>query len=199
MSLIGVCAVLTLSGCINDNRGNQSPTIEVAPSTNLDNFVDVLFSEFPEAMNNDVTRSILADTIKSRVNQYQGGELPLLSDLPMEYEMCLPYNSYSKYAGQYVVKFSYSGRADDRTVTFQVFTRMDKEQVANLVDHAKYNINGTFLFYPDNTQAHWFELPSGRGVTDNPHISTTTTLDDSKKPFVNLGTMIFQDVTFTKL
>lgn len=191
--------MLTFYGCVNDNRANQSQAIEVETLTQLDRFVDSAFAQNPDAMNNAVTRSMLADTIKSRISQYQGGQLPFLAELPMEYEMCLPYNQYSKYAGQYVVKFSYSGRADDRITTFQVFTRMDKEQVASLVDHAKYHINGTFMFYPDNTQEHWFELPSGRGVTDNPSITTSTTLDNSIKPFVNLGTMIFQDVTFTKI
>lgn len=194
-----MCAILTFAGCTKTNNESQSQPIEVEASTSLDRFIDGLLAEYPNAMNNDVTRATLADTIKSRINHHQGGQIPFLVELPLEYEMCLPYNAYSKYAGQYVVKFSYSGRGDNRTTTFQVLTRMDKEEVAKLVDHAHYMIDGTFLFYPDSSQDHWFELPSGRGITDNPKINVTTTLDNSQKPFINLGTWILKDVSFIKL
>ena len=197
----GACVALSLLGCSN---GGGTATIdhhvEAAPTlTPLDCFVDSIFKTMPNALNNDVTRSMLADSIKVSLNNYQGGAIPFLSGLPLEYEMCLPYDRNSKFAGQYVVKFSYSDRATDKTTTFQVFTRMRKEEVANLVDHAKYQVDGVFLFFPDNTQEHWFELPSGKGFTDNPKIYTTTELDGSIKPFINLGSFIMGEVKFTRV
>lgn len=191
--------VLILASCTTNHQESHRDESPTNVSTMLDRFIDSLLIENPNALNNDVTRSMMSDTIKARFNRYQGGKLPFLSELPMEYEMCLPYNAYSDFAGQYVVKFSFCDRADDKTTTFQVFTRMDKEQVASLVDNAKYKIDGVFLFYPDNTKDHWFELPSGRGCTDNPRISMTTELDNSQKPFINLGTLILKDVNFNKL
>lgn len=195
---ICACGLLSLVGCTNGQPGRQNApqATQTTTTTTLDRFVDAAIASTPNYMNNDVTRSMLADTIKARINQYQGGKLPFLSELPMEYEMCLPYNQYSKFAGQYVVKFSYSDWANGRTITFQVFTRMKPEQIANLIDHAKYSLDGTFMFFPDNTQEHWFELPSGRGFTDNPKISITTEFDNSKKAFINLGSFILDDVTF---
>ena len=152
----GACVALSLLGC--SNGGGTATTdhhVEATPtSTPLDCFVDSIFKTMPNALDNDVTRSMLADSIKVSLNNYQGGAIPFLSGLPLEYEMCLPYDRNSKFAGQYVVKFSYSDRATDKTMTFQVFTRMDKEKVANLVDHAKYQVDGVFLFFPDNTQEH---------------------------------------------
>lgn len=196
---ICACGLLSLVGCTNGQSGEQNTpqATQTTTATALDNFVDAAIASTPNYMNNDVTRSMLADTIKARINHYQDGKLPFLSELPMEYEMCLPYNQYSKFAGQYVVKFSYSNRPNDRIITFQVFARMKPEQVANLVDNTKYSLDGKFLFYPDNTQEHWFELPSGRGVTDNPKISVTTEFDNSRSAFFNLGTLIMDDVRFT--
>lgn len=200
IATIGACVTLSLAGCANGGTATTEQSINsIHTSTHLDQFVDSIFNAMPNAMNNDVTRSMLADSIKSRLNQYQGGAIPYLAELPLEYEMCLPYNQYSKFAGQYVVKFSYSDRADNKTTTFQVFTRMNKEEVANLVDHAKYQIDGVFLFFPDNTQEHWFEMPSGKGITDFPDIIATTELDGSIKPFINLGSFIMDDVKFTKM
>lgn len=196
---IFACGLLSLVGCTNGQPGKQNTpqATQTTTATALDNFVDAAIASTPNYMNNDVTRSMLADTIKARINQYQGDKLPFLSELPMEYEMCLPYNQYSAFAGKYVVKFSYCNNAPERHITFQVFTRMDKEQVANLVDHAKYSIDGTFLFFPDNTQSHWFELPSGRGFTDNPKIHATIEFDNTQTPFINLGSFIMDDVSFT--
>lgn len=200
IATFGVCVALSLAGCVNGGTATTEQGVESAKaSTSLDLFVDSIFTSMPNALNNAVTRSMVADSIKSALNKYQGGAIPYLAELPLEYEMCLPYNGYSKFAGQYVVKFSYSDRATDKTTTFQVFTRMDKEEVTNLVDNAKYRIDGVFLFFPDNTQEHWFELPSGKGFTGFPSISTSTEFDGSIKPFINLGTFILDDVKFTKI
>lgn len=198
-AIICACVAVLSVGCVNHHSNTQNATqaTQMTPTAILDRFINSAIASTPNYMNNDVTRSMLADTLKSRVNQYQGGKMPFLSELPMEYEMCLPYNQYSAFAGKYVVKFSYCNNAPERHITFQVFTRMDKEQVANLVDHAKYSIDGTFLFFPDNTQSHWFELPSGRGFTDNPKIHATIEFDNTQTPFINLGSFIMDDVSFT--
>ena len=172
-------------------------------------FLDNCLQEQPNAMNNEVSRSILADTIQARFLKFQGDTLLCLSDIPMQYEMCLEYparvfDSFEaptdKNAGKYVVKFSF-GEASSKmklseqyNVTFQAFAILEKEQVATLVDGALYHINGIFRDFANNSQETGFILPSGKCLVDYPEIIAI-----DGKPYIDLGTLILDNLSFHKL
>lgn len=201
--VVAIIFCLGFVGCgttPNKNNSNQEPTKYV-----LQQFLDSFLEQQPNAMNNDVSRSILADTIKVAIQQFIGDSLPFLSDIPLQYEMCLVYprhfesfeSEIDKNAGKYVVKFGFGetvskcSLSDDYKATFQVFTIMDKEQVAMLVDNALYHVNGTFVDFANNSKETGFVLPSGKCLVDYPKITTL-----ERKPYFMLGTLVLENVKF---
>lgn len=179
------------------------------PPKQLAVFLDKCLSEQPNALNNEVTRTILADTIRERLLKHQNDTLPILSDLPMKYEMCLQYPprvfetfeaESDKNAGKYVVKFSfgeYSSKiklSSKYKTTFQVFAILEKEVVATLVDGALYEINGAFRDFANNTQETGFVLPSGKCVISYPNV---TSIDNG--PYIDLGTLILDNISFSQI
>ena len=174
MQIVGFAISLVIFASCTAKRTETQSVIKDSPKP-LAVFLDKCLAEQPNALNNEVTRTILADTIKTRLLQYQGDTLAILSDLPMKYEMCLQYPprifetfeaSFEKNAGKYVVKFSfgeYTSKcklSSKYKTTFQVFSILDKETVAMLVDGALYKINGKFRDFANNTQETGFVLPS---------------------------------------
>lgn len=171
-------------------------------------FIDSCLESYPSYNNNAVTRSILADTLKNRLQKYRGKHLTYLDDLPFQYEMCLEYPKTFDFvddanAGKYVVKFGFSdsflkNELSDKyeyEATFQVFTVMDKEKVAMLVDDSLYHIKGIFRDFANNTKETGFALPSGKFFVDYPSVGVTS-LGDT---FICLGTLILDSLTFTKI
>lgn len=155
-------------------------------------FVEKCFKEQPNAMNNEATRKMLADTLSSRIMCISVNDL---KEVPMKYDGCLEYpnplgepSDMFPNAGKYLVKFSPdSVLCDGLEITFQVFTIMEKEQLAALVDGETYTITGTF-----KGQAENFKLPSERYFTDKGDVSKSSL---NGNPFINLGTFILEDVT----
>lgn len=151
---------------------------------------------------NDVARSMIADTLKSKFQRYQGKHLPYLDDLFFTYEMCLEYPKTfdsvdDANVGKYVVKFSLAndGIADGYTTTLQVFAIMDKESVAPLVDGETYHLDGLFRDFANSTQETGFVLPSGKCINDYP--SVTSNSDGT--PYINLGTLVIDSLTTSKV
>lgn len=198
--------VFIFSGC---NVSSTKQPKEQHHQKQLAVFIDKCLEEQPNAMNNQVTRTALSDTIRDRLLKYRGDTLPILLDIPLEYEMCLQYPprlfetfeaECDKNAGKYVVKFSYSEYFSDEKLsskyqtTFQVFSILNKESVENLIDGAKYNINGKFRDFANNTQETGFVLPSGRCIISYPSV---TSIND--KPYIDLGTLIIDSIYFSKI
>ena len=125
-----ICVLLcfVLLGCGNRTQKKAAQTLP--PKYALREMLDSCLKSQPMANNNDVTRSIFADTLKSKIQLYKGRALPYIEDVPMQYEMCLPYPN-----GQYVVKFGFGENtskcklSNDYKTTFQVFAIMDKEKI----------------------------------------------------------------------
>lgn len=160
----------------------QQAKLEERKELAIVSFVEKCFNEQPNAMNNDVTRKALADTLSSRIMCISASDL---KEVPMKYDGCIEYPNNS---GEYLVKFlPDSVSCDDLEITFQVFTIMGKEQLAALVDGEMYTITGTF-----KGQAENFKLPSERYFTDNVNVSKSSL---NGNPFINLGTFILEDVT----
>lgn len=191
---LGATIAIMLAGCVKQYNTSSASTEQTKPITMLGRMVDSLVSAQPNALNNDVTKQVFADSALSLISRYEGGEMPFLAELPMEYEMCMVYPSYLDYAGQYVVKFSFADDSEKARYTFQVFTRMSKEDVMGLVDHEKYHIKGKFMYIPDNTSAKWFDLPTGGMIFEYPSVYKSS--DDS--PNVNLGSWFVDSVKYTK-
>lgn len=176
--------------------------------SNVHSFIDSCLSSVPNANNNDITRAILADTIKARLQRMSGDTLAILSDLALEYEMSLEYkcifdtfeSELDKNAGKYVVKFSLSSlgecspKSDVFNVTLQVLTIMGKDDVAKLIDNVEYVVQGKFVDFANNTQETGFRLPSGQYFVDYPSVNTD--VFDKEKIHINLGTLILEDITF---
>lgn len=206
--LLFVGLALWLVGCGPNNRKAQA---QVQPSFILGQLIDSCLVRQPGAMNNDVSRSILADSLKNTIQQYRGLPLPFLAELPVQYEMCLEYppnpfdfeTSAYKNAGKYVVKFGFGQHtsggkiSEDYETTFQIFTVMDKSQVASLIDNAIYSVSGIFTDFANNSQETGFVLPSGKCLIDYPSV-TSTYNGLTNKPYINLGTLIIKDVEFTQ-
>lgn len=190
-----ICVLLcfVLLGCGNriQKKAAQTPP----PKYALREMLDSCLKSQPMANNNDVTRSIFADTLKSKIQLYKGRALPYIEDVPMQYEMCLPYPN-----GQYVVKFGFGENtskcklSNDYKTTFQVFAIMDKEKVAMLVDGSLYYIKGIFRDFANNSSETGFSLPSGKYIVDYPNI-----ISIDNKPYIDLGTLVVDSLSFTKI
>lgn len=191
-----VCCFLCLAlfGCGN-NKTQKKAVQTTPPQYALREMLDSCLKSQPMANNNDVTRSILADTLKNKIQLYKGRALPYLEDLPMQYEMCLPYPN-----GQYVVKFGFGEvtskckLSNKYETTFQVFTIMDKEKVATLIDGSLYHIKGIFRDFANNSSETGFSLPSGKYIVDYPNI-----INIDNKPYIDLGTLIIDSLSFTQI
>lgn len=190
-----ICVLLcfVLLGC--GNRTQKKAAQTPPPKYALREMLDSCLKSQPMANNNDVTRSIFADTLKSKIQLYKGCALPYIEDVPMQYEMCLPYPN-----GQYVVKFGFGENtskcklSNDYKTTFQVFAIMDKEKVAMLVDGSLYYIKGIFRDFANNSSETGFSLPSGKYIVDYPNI-----ISIDNKPYIDLGTLVVDSLSFTKI
>lgn len=190
-----ICVLLcfVLLGC--GNRTQKKAAQTPPPKYALREMLDSCLKSQPMANNNDVTRSIFADTLKSKIQLYKGRALPYIEDVPMQYEMCLPYPN-----GKYVVKFGFGENtskcklSNDYKTTFQVFAIMDKEKVAMLVDGSLYYIKGIFRDFANNSSETGFSLPSGKYIVDYPNI-----ISIDNKPYIDLGTLVVDSLSFTKI
>ena len=194
-----------LIGCIKNNK--QIDVEHNRDVYELSCVLDSCLDTQPNYNNNEITRSILADTIKSVFQRYRGLALSNIEDLPFQYEMALEYprlfdsfeSEIDKDAGKYVVKFFFGTSICDISerydVCFNVFTIMEKDKVAMLVDDSLYYIRGKFRDFANNSQETGFKLPSGKCLIDYPSIYISAL---SNKPVINLGTLILDSLTFTK-
>lgn len=194
-----VCCLL-LAGCMN-NASKQVPQHEQQEKYALREMLDSCLQAQPNANNNDVTRSILADTLKSKFQCFRGHSLPYIEDLPFQYEMCLKYpQTLETDIEKYVVKFGFGDvtskceLSDKYETTFQVFAIMDKEKVAMLVDGSLYYIKGIFRDFANNSSETGFSLPSGKYIVDYPNI-----ISIDNKPYIDLGTLVVDSLSFTKI
>lgn len=201
------CMLFWLAGC---SQNNTSMPAQEPHKYALQQLLDSCLIQQPNAMNNDVSRSILADSIKTNIQRFIGNSLPFISELPLKYEGCIEYTNSPyifdtktfKHEGKYLVSFEYGEIGSKNKIsnnyhtTFQIFTIMDKEQVATLIDNAYYSINGNFVDFANNSQETGFVLPSGKCLIDYPKVRTSSISDG---PFINLGTIVLENVSFTRL
>lgn len=203
---IFACGLLSLVGCTNGQPGKQNTpqttqTTTATASTFLDHFIDSLLVEYPNALNNDVTRLALADTIKSRMGVFCGSELPFLSECPVVFyhsELFPPHTFESfdfapdKNADKVLVQFVYQDISQSRAIAFSILTALTKEAASTLIDEHKYFVKGKFLFFPGNTHDCVFYLPDRKLAQNTTCVSTQSGL-----PLFMIGNFIMDDVSFT--
>lgn len=196
-----VMSTILFLSCTGNNTKQQVETQHNMEYV-LREMLDSCLQAYPNANNNDVTRSILADSMKSKFQRYRGHRLTCIEDLPFEYEMCLvyPQTEINKSESKYVVKFGFGEvsskckLSDKYETAFQVFAIMEKEMVATLVDGSLYHIKGIFRDFANNTRETGFTLPSGKCLVDYPSVSISAF---ENKPFINLGTLVIDSLSFS--
>ncbi|ERI85157.1 hypothetical protein HMPREF1981_02044 [Bacteroides pyogenes F0041] len=196
-------SIFLLACCTNVHNGKVNSGIK---ETNIQVFLNSCLESNPNARNNEITRGMLADTIRTRLQAQIGDTLAILSGLTFDFEMCLEYHrrfntfesDIDRNAGKYAVKFSTSNfnnesiSSDKFNVTLQVLTVMNKEDVANLKDNGKYQIQGTFVDFANNSEETGFLLPSGGYFIDYPSVFMDSL--DEEKMIINLGTIILDNI-----
>lgn len=195
-----------LVGCGGGNKPQDTPKPETPkPETALTRTLDACIAANPNYNNNDIARSVLADSITVAFQTYRGKQLKQIENIPCEYEMALEYGvdpwQYidTTIIGKYVVKFNYSddSESNDYRASFQVFAILEKEKVMQLVEGNKYFISGTFRDFANNTTKTGFRFPSGKCLIDYPSVSYFTTLSPSLR--INLGTIVLDNLTFKQV
>ena len=146
-------------------------------------FVDSFLQANPEALNNEITRSGLADSLKAAVMPYAGGSLSLLDSIPLEFAGLLEYPGSGKYLVKFEPSLSYLSRPG-LSVSVQVFAVVDKSRASELKEKEPYYLNGVFAGFADE-----FVLPSERVFTDYPSVLST-----SEGCSVSLGTLVFDSL-----
>lgn len=201
-TLLVVFAALLAVGCGGGNKETET----AKKDSEMKRTLDACIAANPNYNNNELTRSVLADSITSAFQLYRGKPLKQVENLPCEYEMSLEYGvdpwQYidTTIIGKYVVKFNYSELLEDNNVSdnysvgFQVFAILEKEKVMQLVEGAKYYISGTFRDFANNTTETGFRLPSGKCSYDYPSVSYYSTFSPSLQ--INLGTIVLDNLTF---
>ena len=199
--LIVFISTILLVGCGSENSSSQEA---VNKDSEMKRTIDACIAANPNYNNNDVARSILADSITAKFQSFRGEQLKQIENLPCKYEMSLEYGvdpwQYidTSIIGKYVVKFSYSELlkenherlSDDYSVGFQVFAVLDKESVMQLVDGKEYFISGIFQDFANNRIETGFRLPSGKCIIDFPSVNA---VDGTN---INLGTLILTNLSF---
>lgn len=187
------------AGCVN----NANKQVQQQEKYALREMLDSCLQAQPNANNNDVARSILADTLKSKFQCFRGQHLPYIEDLPFQYEMCLGYPQTLETDNEkYVVKFGFGNvtskckLSDKYETTFQAFAIMEKDKVAMLVDDSLYHIKGIFRDFANNTEETGFKLPSGKCLVDYPSVGVSAF---GNKPFIDLGTLVIDSLSFTQI
>lgn len=188
-----------LWGCgSSPNKSNVQ--VQKEPTFILKGLLDSLINESPNLMNNDITKQDFANILTSNLRKYRTDTLPFLSELPVAFEMSMQYpESDFENAGKYVVKFGFGSSkftlSKDYQTTFQIFTVMDKENAATLIDGEFYHVKGIFIDFANNSKETGFVFPNGKCIIDYPKISVSSL---GNVPFINLGSLIIENATFTK-
>lgn len=191
-----ICTYACVCACNGGIRNTEPDMPQYALASLMDSCMGVA------PVTNDVARSMIADTLKSKFQRYQGKHLPYIDDLFFTYEMCLEYPKTfdsvdDANVGKYVVKFSLSNGkiADGCSTTFQIFAIMNKDAVAPLVEGGTYHLDGLFRDFANSSKETGFVLPSGKCINAYPSVTT----DSDGTPCINLGTLVIDSLTTSKV
>lgn len=188
--LFGLFALILVVSCVQKSTKQTDETKESILKTYLDSFLASNSNCFDnEITKEEATKFLTTDFVAKCL----GDSIPCISELPVKFEMLLPYENEDKY----VIKFAYSEFSNGVRLspkygtTFQIFSIVDKETASKLKENALYYIYGASYDYANSKS---FTLPSGKYFEGYPSISKW-----EGKPEVNLGTLIVQNISFKEL
>lgn len=179
-------AICLFVGCIQSSKKSQK---EEPKEPKLKTYIDVFLASNNSCFDNEIkkeeaTKFLTVDFVVKCL----GDSVSWLSELPVKFEMLLPYENEDKY----VVKFVYSELSNssriskEYKVSFQTLSIVDKETASKLKENSLYYISGSCYDYANSKS---FTLPSGKYFEGYPSISKW-----ENKPEVNLGTLIVQNI-----
>lgn len=191
------------SSCVKQQKSTDASEAVSTTSNRsmVSQIVDSIVKTQPNALNNDLTRQALADSIKTTFTKYEGKSLPFLRDLPVKFAYVEPYHTervfetfdhpIDKNVGRYLVQFTYSEIYGTHGVAFSILTTLSQEDAMMLKEGEEYIITGNFLFFPDNSQERSFYLPN-HNLANN----TTTVSTKNGLPLYMIGNFIMDNVSF---
>lgn len=184
-------SIVLFAGCVQNNKQLKR---EEPAELKLKCYIDSFLDSNKDCFDNDIKKEEAAKFLAvDFVAKCLGDSIPYISELPVKFEMLLPYENEDKY----VIKFAYSELSNnfyiskEYKVTFQVFSIVDKETASKLKENALYYISGACYDYANRKS---FTLPSGKYFEGYPSISKW-----EDKPEVNLGTIIVQNISFKEI
>ena len=196
-----VAATLFFAGC----GGNSKETAKL--DGEMKRTLDACISANPNYNNNELTRSALADSIKTRFQTYRGKQLKQIEAIPCEYETAIMYDDFygavydSTLVGKYVVKFSYSDMyeldsriSNEYNVMLQIFSIVEKETAMQLAEGKEYYISGTFKDFMNDSKETGIRLPDGQYYIGYPSVISTSS--SSVGTTISLGAFVLENITF---
>lgn len=185
------CAIVLLAGCVQSNKQSKK---EEPAEPKLKSYIDSFLVSNKDCFDNDIKKEEATKFLTTDfVAKCLGDSIICISELPVKFEMLLPYENEDKY----VLKFAYSELSNNFRlspkygVTFQIFSIVDKEIASKLKENALYHISGACYDYANSKS---FTLPSGKYFEGYPSISKW-----EDKPEINLGTLIVQNISFKEV
>lgn len=193
---------LFMISCINNNQHStqteEYATVEPnggieAPTKNyvVANIVDSIITANPDYLDNDIKRNRVATEIQNTVINVISNNHEVLTEIPLTYEMMMPRGN------DYIIKFELNNIGNNTRISnkyniyFNVFTIMNADEAADLVDNQKYYLT----FSSIRNVNHNLTLPSGRTFYDNPNVYKSSLGDEIS---VSLGGFLLSGVNFTK-
>lgn len=194
---------LTFTGCISktntNNSGKISTTEEVRVKLLLENYLDGFLNSNKDCFNNDITKEectkmLAVDFLLTQL----GDSINCITQLPLQYKQMAKYND-----NKYVVKFEYGKESSKHTLSsnyityFQVFSIVDKKTASMLKEGENYYLKGRCYSYANRKT---FTMPSGTDFAGGTYYDGATTInkDSYGKTRINLGTLIVENLSFTK-
>lgn len=184
-------AITLFAGCVQSNKQSKK---EEPAELKIKHYIDSFLASNKDCFDNEIKKEEATKFLTiDFVAKCLGDSIPYISELPVKFEMLLPYENEDKY----VIKFAYSELSNsfriskEYKVTFQVFSIVDKETASKLKENALYHISGACFDYANSKS---FTLPSGKYFEGYPSISKW-----EDKPEINLGTIVVQNISFKEI
>lgn len=193
-------AALFLFGCTQNNKAKVVPPERHKAQVEV--YVDSLLNSYPGVLNNDITKESFSKIIRIHVESFKGKSAPFINDIPFIFERMLAYGNdgFSSNSGKYLVKFSFAAKhydaANKHESTIQIFSVVDGERAAKLVDGESYYLRGVLKDFANCKGS--IVLPSGRCFEGYPRVSSASGVlsSDNDLPYVNLGSFILDSLDF---
>jgi hypothetical protein len=167
--------------------------------TELKMFLDKFILNHPDCFDNEIKNDMCSKMLIIEFFSFMTNDsINFLNEVEMRFEQMAPYPD-----GDYLVKFHHSSRrlrkiSNSYDLTFQVFSKVNKEVAQNLIDGKKYTLSGNIVDYANKSS---FVLPSGKWfidfITIDKRLKSNSFVDEII--YINLGSLIIENLEFTRV